>query len=156
MCGDALPSKSSLSSQHICNSLCFLPSACCWVWKRWICSPRVTDVVQIRHFNSSSSWTPNWPWETGNRRGQSVINPYSARGDCVCLCVMGSCSGSSLWAPLQGEGYCWHQSLMRALICSTPVMTSLTHLLPNTFCFALPMLPPFTFFGSRASPCWVV
>lgn len=75
----------SLSSQHICNSLCFLPSACCWVWKRWICSPRVTDIVQIRHFNSSSSWTPNWPWERGNRWGQSVVIPYSTCGDCISL-----------------------------------------------------------------------
>lgn len=75
----------SLSSQHICNSLCFLPSACCWVWKRWICSPRVTDIVQIRHFNSSSSWIPNWPCERGNRWGQSVVIPYSTCGDCISL-----------------------------------------------------------------------
>lgn len=29
-------------------------------------------------------------WEIGNRGGQSVVNPYPACGDCVCLCVTGS------------------------------------------------------------------
>lgn len=130
---------------------CFLPSACCWVWKRWICSPRVTDVVQIRHFNSSSSWTPNWPWETGNIRGQSVANPYSAHGDCICLCVMGS------WFRLRPLSPTVRQLLLLLALESDVdllhlAVTNLTHTPSNTFCFVLPVLPPFTFFESHLSP----
>lgn len=158
MCGDTLPSKASLSSQHICNSLCFLPSACCWVWKRWICSPRVTEVVQIRHFNSSSSWTPNWPWETGNGQGQSVVTPYSARGGCVCLCIMGCDSGSGLWAPLKGKRCCQltaGTSQMWALSAPSPQRPT-SHTPLKHFLFSSPSAATFYLLWELRQSRWAV
>lgn len=56
-----------------------VPSACCWLWKRWIDSPLVTDMVQMRHLIKSSSWTPNWPW--GGEKEPEI----SSRGFRYCL-----------------------------------------------------------------------
>lgn len=156
MCGDTLPSKASLSSQHICNSLCFPPSACGWVWKRWICSPRVTEVVQIRHFNSSSSCTPNWPWETGSGQGQSVVTPYSARGDCVCLCIMGRDSGSRLWAPLKGKCCCQLTPVRRGLWSAPAPQRPTSHTPLKHFLFSSPSAATFHLPWERSSPRWVV